>query len=206
MPTTQTHVMRKRILYIITSAIAVTVQAQELTPAFSHEVKRATGDLNNDGLEDMAIVTQDTNDVYYPYRLQVWLQKPGGRHVLTLSTDKAIIPRYPDGKGSYATGIDFDDITIERGVLTIGVQLLRGYYKHKFRYQSNRFVLIGFTIVNSDGLGSMLKEDFNLLTGVRLRKEERYDRDETISNTRTKKHIRPLPDLQDFVPLENEYY
>jgi hypothetical protein len=173
---------------------------------FSREVKRVTGDLNNDGREDLALVTQDTTADTGPYRLQILFRQPDGHYKLAVSTEDAIDPAFPDGRNGYRTGNDFDDITIINGVVTISVQLLRGHYEHKFRYQNGNFELIGFAESGSDGVGTCSSVDFNLSTGVRHEKDERCDTDQVIRNVQKKVMIRPLPRLQDFQPLQSELY
>ncbi|XZF16095.1 hypothetical protein ACTHGU_08145 [Chitinophagaceae bacterium MMS25-I14] len=173
---------------------------------FTHIASKATGDLNKDNIPDMAVVTQDTTDDKEPYRLQVFFGEPGGRFKLVIATTQAIAPRYPEGKGGYATGNDFYELTIEKGVLSISNELLRGHFEHKFRYQNGNFELIGYSEVSSDGNGVMETIDFNLSTGIRLNKRERYDTDKVLSNTKKKIMIRPLPKLQDFKPYDSEYY
>lgn len=173
---------------------------------FSREVKRAIGDLNKDGLSDLAIVTQDTTDATWPYRLQIFFKQSNGEYKLILSTDKALYPRFPDGQYGYQTGYDFDDIVIAKGILVISVQLLRGHYEHKFRYQNMNFELIGFSMAGSDGKGTISTRDFNLSTGTISEIEERYDSNKVISNKKSKLLIRPLPKLQDFQPMQSQLY
>ncbi len=95
-------------------------------------------------------------------------------------------------------------MTINKGVLSVNFELLRGHFEHKFRYQNGNFELIGFSSVNSDGQGVMTTTDFNLSTGIRIEKSERYDTDKVLSNRRKKILIRPLPKLQDITRMENE--
>ena len=85
-------------------------------------------------------------------------------------------------------------------------ELLRGHYKHKFRFQNGNFELIGFSEVSSDGHGVMQTTDYNLSTGIRVEKSERYDSDKILSNKKKKILIRPLPRLQDVAPMDNDLY
>ncbi len=48
--------------------------------------------------------------------------------------------------------------------------------------------------------------DFNLSTGVRIEKLERYDTDKLLSYKKKKILIRPLPKLQDITAMDNELY
>ncbi|RZL47701.1 MAG: hypothetical protein EOP00_11225 [Pedobacter sp.] len=171
---------------------------------FTHMVMQVKGDLNKDGLADLAIVKQDTLADTSPYRLQVFFAKPNGEYKLIVSSTKIIDAEYPSGKGYARSDAGFDKIAIKNNVLTIINQLTRGSFSHKFRYQNGNFELIGFTQTYSDGQGTLTYEDFNLSTGIRIYKAERYDTGDVITNKKTKKLIRPLPKLQDFVPFENE--
>ena len=84
--------------------------------------------------------------------------------------------------------------------------MTRGHFTHKYRFQNGNFELIGFSQVYSDGHGIMTTIDYNLSTGIRIEKTERYDTDKVLSNTKKKILIRPLPKLQDITPMENELY
>jgi hypothetical protein len=169
---------------------------------FTHLVAQAKGDLNKDGLADLAEVKQDTLADTAPYRLQIFFAQPGGKLKLITSSTQIIAPQFPNGKDGYRTGEGFDSIVIKNNVITIKNQLLRGNFNHKFRYQNGYFELIGFNMIYSDGLGTMTYTDFNLSTGVRLYKEERYDTGKILINKKEKKLIRPLPKLENFVPFE----
>jgi hypothetical protein len=173
---------------------------------FSHKVMEVEGDLNKDSLTDKAVVTQDTLHEFAPYRLQVFFKQPNGQYKLVVTSNKIIEPQYPDGRDGYSTGNEFGEISINKGVLGIRFDLLRGSFEHKFRYQHGHFELIGYTSYSSDGQGVMESIDFNLSTGVRIEKLQRYDTDKLISSKTKKILIRPLPKLQDIVPLENEWY
>jgi hypothetical protein len=175
---------------------------------FDHTVMVVEGSLNKDNLADRVVITQDTIHTNAPYRLQVFFKEPNGQFKLIVSSVKIIEPQYPDGRDGYETGNSFSDVTIKNRVLSVNFELLRGHYEHKFRFQNGNFELIGFSMVYSDGHGVIVTEDFNLSTGIRIQKEERYDTDDnkTISNTKKKVLIRPLPKLQDVVPRENELY
>lgn len=172
---------------------------------FDHKIMEVVGDLNKDNLPDKAIVTQDTLNENAPYRLQVFFKEPNGQFKLIAASIKVIAPQYPNGRNGYRDS-GFSEMTIKKGVLSLGIELTRGHFEHKFRYQNGNFELIGYSEVYSDGHGVMTTIDFNLSTGIRLEKSERYDTDKVLSNTKKKILIRPLPNLQDVVPMENELY
>lgn len=172
---------------------------------FDHTVIEVSGDLNKDNVPDKAIVTQDTLNENSPYRLQVFFKEPNGKFKLITTSIKVIAPEYPNGRDGYRE-VGFSDITIKNGVLSVNVELTRGHFVHKFRFQNGNFELIGFSQVYSDGHGIMTTIDYNLSTGIRIEKSERYDTNKVLSNTKKKILIRPLPKLQDITPMENDLY
>ena len=173
---------------------------------FSLNVAEVKGYLNKDNLIDKVIVTQDTMNEKSPYKLEVFFAKPSKDFELIVSSTKIIEAQYPDGRDGYKTGNRFSDITIKKDVVSINFELLRGHFEHKFRFQKGNFELIGFSEVYSDGRGIMTTTGFNLSTGIRIEKSERYDTDKVFSSTKEKILIRPLPKLQDVEPFENELY
>jgi hypothetical protein len=97
------------------------------------------------------------------------------------------------------------EVTIQNGVLSVKFELLRGHFEHKFRFQNGNFELIGFSEVYCDWQ-VMTTTYFNLSTGIRIEKLEHYDTDKILSSKKKKILIRPLPKLQDVIPMENELY
>jgi hypothetical protein len=172
---------------------------------FDHKIIEVSGDLNKDNVPDKVFVTQDTLNENAPYRLQVFFKEPNGKFKLIVTSIKVIAPEYPNGRYGYREA-GFSDITIKKRVLSVNIQLIRGHFEHKFRFQNGNFELIGFSQVYSDGLGVMTTIDYNLSTGIRIEKSESYERDQVLSNTKKKILIRPLPKLQDIVPMENGLY
>ncbi|MTH16403.1 hypothetical protein [Flavobacterium sp. LC2016-01] len=193
------------ILSLLLIKIGVYSQNRNLKDIFNKKIIQVTGDLNKDNLLDKVVVTQDTINEKSPYKLEIFFAKPNGSFELIVSSTKIIEAQYPDGRDGFKTGNGFSDITIKKGVVSINFELLRGHFEHKFRFQNGNFELIGFSEVNSGG-GTMTTIDFNLSTGVRIEKEERYDIDKLISYNKKKILIRPLPKLQDVEPFENELY
>ena len=173
---------------------------------FTHKIMEISGDLNKDSLTDKVIVTQDTLNENAPYKLQIFFKEPSGQSKLIVTSIKIIEPQYPQGRDGYRTGNGFSDVTIKNGILSVNFELLRGHYEHKFRFQKGNFELIGFSEVSSNGHGVMETTDFNLSTGIRVEKSERYDSDKILSNKKKKILIRPLPRLQDVVPMDNDLY
>lgn len=174
--------------------------------AFTHRVTEVSGDLNRDRFPDKVVITQDTLADTAPYRLEIFFGKPDGTSKLAVTANKIIPPQYPDGRNAYDTGIGFSGVTIKNGVLSVNMELLRGHYEHKFRFQNGHFELIGFSEVSSDGHGVLESVDYNLSTGARIEKEERYGEDRVLRYKKTKVSVKPLPRLQDIVPMENGLY
>jgi hypothetical protein len=172
---------------------------------FSHLVMEVEGDLNKDNLADKVVITQDTAHENAPYRLQIFFKKPDGKWKLAVTSTKIIVPQYPEGRSGFRSQNELYDVTVKNGVLILPVQFLRGNAKHKFRFQNGNFELIGYSSVLS-GQGEMETTDFNLSTGTRTIRVERYDSDKLVSSKTEKILIRPLPKLQDLVPFEGEYY
>jgi len=198
----------RTLLFIILLLIQIDSFAQSgnKTDNFNYEVTKVTGDLNKDNLADKVIVSQDTLNDRAPYRLQIFFAQPDGSFTLIVSSIKIIEPQYPDGRNGFRSGNGFSGITIKNGVISINNELLRGHYEHKFRFQNGSFELIGFSEISSDGQGVITTIDFNLLTGIRIEKSERYDMDKILSNRKKKILIRPLPKLQNVKPFETELY
>jgi hypothetical protein len=181
-------------------------QSRNLKDNFTVDVTEVKGDLNKDNLIDKVVVKQDTLNEKSPYQLEIFFAKPNGDFELIVSSTKIIEAQYPEGRDGYRTGNGFYNITIKKGIVSVNFDLLRGHFEHKFRFQNGNFELISFSKVYSDGQGIMTTTDFNLSTGVRIEKSERYDTEKVISNTKKKILIRPLPKLQDTEPFENELY
>jgi hypothetical protein len=173
---------------------------------YNHLVTEAHGDLNNDGIADKVIVTQDTLQENAPYQLLVFFVNEKGEQHISITTSKLIEPQYPNGRNGYITGTGFSGISIQKGILRVSIQLLRGHFEHAFSYQHGNFELIGFSEVYSDGNGVLTTTDFNLVTGIRKQKIERYDTTKRIRKTKRKIVITPLPKLQELIPFETEFY
>ena len=200
----------KKIILLILLLICVDAfsQIKNKKDTFTFLVTKVIGDLNKDNLDDKVIVTQDTINQISPYKLQIFFAQPNGEFKLITTSTKAITPQYPDGRDGYRTGDGFMDITINKGIVSVNFGLLRGHFEHKYRFQNDNFELIGYTLVSMNGHGTMYNTDFNLSTGIRIEKTERYEEGDKVSSNIEKKKIliRPLPKIQDVEPFENELY
>lgn len=171
---------------------------------FNFEISKVKGDLNNDGLEDIAIIKQDTLSKTRPYLLQIFFKNKMGKLNLIVSSMKAISPEFPNGIQTFLNDTDIS-LEIKKGILRLKIGLIRGHFEHKFKFQNNNFELIGFSLVVAN-VNRTETTDFNLLTGKYLYMEEEIGTDKVLVNKTKKILIRPLPRLQDFEPLSKEYY
>lgn len=160
----------------------------------------ATGDLNKDNISDSVVVMHDTTSAQQPYRLQVLFGRPDGQYQLAATSETAILP---DGGEGAHDAINLDSVLVSKGVLTVRLSLLRGMAEYLYRYQHQRFELIGYSRNESDGQGMIVSEQYNLSTGRYIRNTEAYDgEDRPTQHTDTIIPIRPLPVMDTLVPFE----
>ena len=176
---------------------------QETDDNFKVIVSNVRGDLNNDGIDDLVTVKQDTVNEERPYRLQIYLSQTNQELKLVLSSDSAIVAMKSKGNIGYAVTL-FTGVEIKNGTLIINHELTRGSFSHQFRFQNNNFELIGF---RSGGVsGSDVEEiDFNLSTGDKIIKRTPIGGDNVKSIEKSNEFIRPLPNLNSFEPFDNQY-
>lgn len=197
--------MMKLIAILITFFVLGNAIAQDETfSVFDFTVSTAHGDLNKDGILDLVIVTQDTASNFGPYRLEIFFTQPNGDKKMIVQSDHAIEVQYPNGKDGWLHGNALEQVSIKKGVVWIEMGFLRGHMEHKFRYQNNRFELIGYCYADVLA-GHLTTIDFNLSTGHRIEKYGGIDQNlKVISDTIIR--INPLPNLDEFTPYSNEFY
>lgn len=164
---------------------------------FKTLVTTAYGDLNKDGLEDLAIVTQDTIHELAPYCLEVFFRQANNDLKLIVSTTKAIPPQFPNGREYYQRENEFDDLSIEQGVLWIITSFIRGGEEHQFKFQNDHFELIGYSFAYVERSTQSLI-DYNLSTGRRIEKEGLISEDTNQVTLDKIVKIFPLPSLESF--------
>lgn len=171
---------------------------------FDTVISTVTGDLNKDGLLDVAMITQDTNCPSQMYLLEVFFTQPNGDRKLVLTSIKAIEPGFPDGRDGHKSE-GHSTLSIHHGVLWIETGFIRGHMEHKFRYQNGQFELIGYSYVNVNA-GQITSIDYNLSTGRRIEKEGTISDDHYKVTMDEIIKLDPLPYLDEFEPYKNQLY
>ncbi len=183
----------------------VVIGQKDSSYSFIVHVNTVYGDLNKDGLIDVATVTQDTLNENAPYKLDIFFKQPNGDLKLITSSIKAIGPQFPNGRESHTWGDGFGQLSIHNGVLWIETGFIRGHMEHKFRYQNDKFELIGYSFANVTA-GQITIIDYNLSTGKRIVKEGAIsDDDYKVTEDKIIK-LNPLPSLDEFEPYVNDLY
>lgn len=165
-------------------------------------IAQTSGDLNKDGLSDIAGVVEssrkwegDSGDAA-PRLLFIAFQGTDGLYRLSVQTEKAILREDQGG----VWGDPFESLSVDRGSILIkfyGGSNYRWGYIYRFRYQDGGWYLIGATIDSYfTGTGEGFTEDFNLLTGkmIRTKTDDKGRKKEETINRGKKKLIH----LKDF--------
>jgi hypothetical protein len=183
--------MKKKLKLIMSILLLTSTIAQSQNKW--NVVKQAKGDLNKDNIADYVIVSEykKSNDETV-YSLQIFFTKRDGSFTKILTTNKVIEP------SSTESGIVFGDVTIQKGVITLSVDLMRGNYASKFRLQNGKFELIGYDEQNCGAATDCESISYNAITGVRIIKQQSKETDQILSTTKEIVKIQPLPNLKDF--------
>lgn len=153
--------------------------------------EKIEGDLNKDGINDIAFVIEGiskTKEEAPPRVLLIAFGTKDHTYILSVKAEHAIL-RSDEG-GVWPD--PFTKISIDRGSIIIdfyGGSNYRWYGKYRFRYQDNDWYLIGATI-GSYFTGTTTQEnadedDYNLLTGdIITRKTDEKDRNSSHTTKR----------------------
>lgn len=135
------------------------------------EPVKAEGDLNKDGIQDIAVVIEKTHEESYDAPRSLLIAFGNKDHTFSLSiiADKVILGALEGG----GWGDPFDGIIIDRGSVVVsdfGGSSERWYHKYRFRFQENDWYLIGATMGSNHSIKEGTEmvfdmEDYNLLTG-----------------------------------------
>jgi len=166
------------------------IAAKSIVPANWKIKSIADGDLNGDGMADVAIVIE--------YNKTVKEHRPNGvvndghpRILLILfKTDRGYQPALQnntiilrDGEGGMVRDA-FDKIFIAKRVLNINYEFVRDHSYYKYRYQQGDFYLIGATLTANDG-HKIEDHDYNFSTRKAVFKFDTIDGDQSKTEHKT---------------------
>ncbi len=135
------------------------------------EPAKAEGDLNKDGISDIAVIIEKnttTADEAPPRSLMIAFGTENNGYSPSIIADQVLLTADEGG----VWGDPFESLTIHRGSVLIseyGGSNWRWYNKYRFRYQDDDWYLIGATFGEYHTLTNTLEnadeQDYNLLTG-----------------------------------------
>lgn len=168
---------------------------------FDGELVKAEGDLNKDGITDIAVVIESTeeDEEAPPRALLIAFGNNDGTYTLSIISDKVILKR--DEGGTW--GDPFESLSIDRGSVLVsdyGGSNWRWYNKYRFRFQDDDWYLIGATTGSYYSAETTRdhadEEDINLLTGdYILRTTDENGKVKIIKGNRGKKKLIKLSDF-----------
>lgn len=173
-------------------------------------IKNTSGDLNRDGLDDIAGVIEYKNNYpkdseEAPSRILLIALQEKDHYRLSVQTEKAILTADQGG----VWGDPLESLSVNRGSILInfyGGSNYRWAYRYRFRYQNKAWYLIGATITSYfTGTGEGTTEDYNLLTGfmiVTTIDKNGKSQEKTIH--RGKKELLNLKDFDTFMANEDK--
>lgn len=162
------------------------------------------GDLTNDKVDERVVVTELAKEGEYGKirLLQIFTKK--NNKWIELANSKSAILESESGGFSGDPFIS-KSLKITNGILEIshdGGSSWKWFITHKFRYQNNKFELIGYNYLYGKPCEYFETTDFNLFTGI-IHFEKEFETCENKEQITTKeekeefvKKIRPLPNLK----------
>ncbi|TPN83382.1 hypothetical protein [Aquimarina algicola] len=198
--------MTKTILLILLILMFDTTFGQQnsVKNTFDYVVRNAFGDLNNDGLEDKAIIAMDTIDNSRPFKLEIFLSNPNGEYHSFFSSTTIIEAMYPPEKNGAYNGSQIPDVNIEDDKLQLDFYI-KGNSRYEFQIRKEQFRLIHFTFVHYDSK-NITEIAFDLLKNQYSKQVEILETSKITEKIDKEVRIRPLPTLKGFKPFINEYY
>jgi len=186
--------------------IALKVDLAALIPPGWHvliaedEPVKAQGDLNKDGIMDIAAVIEGTSseDTAPPRSLLIAFGDKERGYRLSIIADKVLLKAEEGG----VWGDPFESLEINRGSVVVshyGGSNWRWYQKYRFRYQNDDWYLIGATTgsyFNGTPMESVEEDDYNLLTGDYIEKRTN-DQGRTVTK-KGNRGVKPLVTLREF--------
>lgn len=167
----------------------------------SREPVKAEGDLNKDGIQDMAIIIEKTQEsIEAPRSILIAFGTKDNSFSLSIIAEHVVLAESEGG----GFGDPFNGLVIDRGSMVVsdfGGSNERWYHKYRFRFQDDDWYLIGATmgsnfLINNDiGMGNN-EDDYNLLTGDFISRRTNEKGEEAI--TKGNRGKKKLVQLREF--------
>lgn len=194
--------MMKSIVILIGAFLLSLSPEKVFSQNYNKLVYHVKGDLNNDNLEDLVTVKEDTADIHHPFLFEIKFQTKDGKYVTVLKSETAVMDKYPEGTSSSLCILE--SLKVNKGMIIFRNQMDRGSMTHKFRFQHNSFELIGYTY-HYAAPGAIELIDYNLSTGQKLEMKTEYETDQILEKKTSIVKMNPLPNLKNFHPLDFMY-
>ncbi|SHM48555.1 hypothetical protein [Flavobacterium xanthum] len=189
-------------LFVLIAVLAICSshsQSKIVNRRFTKFISQIEGDLNKDNIKDIVKVQKDPKNG--DYKTAVFFETPDGKYklicynssLLAYSDDRTEVENHPY-------------LEINKEILILNYELLRGQHNYKFRYQKGSFEMIGYNSISSDGYGYLEKQDANLSTKIKIRTVEQCDVENIKPKVTTERlMINKLPIFQTFNPQTFNY-
>lgn len=168
---------------------------------FDEELVKAEGDLNKDGINDIAIIIEETkvSEEAPPRALLIAFRNNDGTLSLSIIAEKVILKKDEGG----VWGDPFESLSIDRGSVLVsdyGGSNWRWYNRYRFRFEDNDWYFIGATMgsyfTGNATMDNADEEDYNLLTGDFIIK--RTDEEGKVTITKGNRGRNQLVKLSEF--------
>ncbi len=163
--------------------------------------QQANGDLNGDGVSDIAAILVQTKAEDEDQRaLIVLFGHAGGNLTLAGTNDKLIQCK---GCGGIKEGVE---VEIRKGIAIVeqdsgSREFARGTWRFRYDAQARRFLMIGKDIETGDGMrGTGKTESFNYLTGLKITETYRLAKDgerKIVTSSKKEQCPKETPFLED---------
>ena len=156
----------KKIFFTLSVIISIFCFAQkELQPAGSEILDTVEGDLDGDKIPERVVIYTTTDEGELGKIREIQIQKKSGGTWMILSKSRNAIL---ESAGGGMMGDPYQETTIEKGILNItqaGGSSWKWGYTDKYRFQNDRFELIGHSSTYGRPGDYWTEVDFNLSTG-----------------------------------------
>ncbi|MES2332344.1 MAG: hypothetical protein V4539_22245 [Bacteroidota bacterium] len=200
--------MKQIIVLVAVTFIVVTCFGQEnLAPKNYKLNEEASGDLDKDGINEKAVVynvtTQDGETDGFDREIIIY-KKQKDKWVIWHRSKNAV----KNSRDGGTRGDPFQGIEIKNGILIIyhsGGSNSIWTHTDKYRFQNNRFELIGFTANSGSNCEEWLYYDINITTGKIVVTDELEKCDDTVHVVYKKRNEVFTHKLSQVLTLEKRY-